>query len=63
MFADDTNIFIADKDIIDVYRKSNKVLNCVYEYFYQKPINRLLVLTGGKVSNNKQVTLKRQTCY
>ena len=24
--------------------------------FYQKPINRLLVLTGGKVSNNKQVT-------
>ena len=31
--------------------------------FYQKPINRLLVLTGGKVSNSKQVTSKRQTCY
>ena len=32
-------------------------------YFYQKPINRLLVLTGEKVSNSKQVTSKRQTCY
>ena len=31
--------------------------------FYQKPINRLLVLTGEKVSNSKQVTSKRQTCY
>ena len=32
MFADDTNIFIADKDINDVYRKANKVLKCVCEY-------------------------------
>ena len=30
--ADDTNIFIADKDINDVYRKANKVLKCVCEY-------------------------------
>ena len=29
MFADDTNIFIADKDINEVYRKANKVLKCV----------------------------------
>ena len=33
------------------------------DIFYQKPINRLLVLTGEKVSNSKQVTSKRQTCY
>ena len=43
MFADDTNIFIADKDINDVYRKANKVLKCVCEYM---KLNQLHINVG-----------------
>ena len=43
MFADDTNIFIADKDINEVYRKANKVLKCVCEYM---ELNQLHINVG-----------------
>ena len=43
MFADDTNIFIADKDINYVYRKANKVLKCVCKYM---KLNQLHINVG-----------------
>ena len=43
MFADNTNILIADKDINEVYRKANKVLKCVCEYM---KLNQLHINVG-----------------